>query len=216
MRDAFTFDEETHTYTVDGVVVPSVTQICEPITAGKYPPSGVVEQAARRGSRIHELCALYDMDALPDEFEGDLLPYVQAWANFCRDYSPEWLYIEKPMYCGITIKAADHYEERIVAGTLDRLGVVGGKTVVVDIKTAQSLDRPAKIALACQLAAYAELARRSALLPPFVRQDHFGVQLLKTGTYRIYSLKSIEGRYGFDARMLFTLLLQLRTITKGE
>ena len=83
----FLFDEATHTYTLDGVVIPSVTEICSPITCGKYPPVGVVQQAAARGTRVHELCALYDMDALPDEIEAGLVGYVKAWAAFCRDIS---------------------------------------------------------------------------------------------------------------------------------
>lgn len=138
------FDPETHTYTIGGRKVPSVTEILAPITAGKYPPNaGVVQQAAARGTRIHELCALYDMDALPDEFEAELVPYVQAWADFTRDYKPEWYYIEQAMVCDSGIPKQSY------AGTVDRVGLVEGRLVAVDVKTAQNLDRPAKVALAC-------------------------------------------------------------------
>ena len=188
------------------MVVPSVTEIISPLTAGKYPANtGVVQQAAARGTRIHELCALYDMDALPEEFEVELVPYVQAWADFCRDYSPQWLYIEHPMCAGTT-----------VAGTMDRLGLIDGKYTVVDIKTAQSLDRPAKLALSCQLYAYQKLARQNALYRYSDPEDSFGVQLLKTGDYRIYRRADIEEKYRFDSGTLFPDLLDIYNVVKGR
>jgi len=183
--------------------VPSVTEILTPLTAGKYPPSGVVAQAANRGTRVHELCALYDMDALPDEFEGELVPYIQAWADFCRDYSPEWLYIEQPV-------CATDPNGHITAGTLDRLGGIDGKQIVVDIKTAQSFDRASKVSLACQLAAYAWMAD----VP--LSNDGLGVQLLKNGTYRLYWRSDIQQKYFFQALPLFYDLRDIYHITKGS
>ena len=129
----FLFDEATHTYTLDGVVIPSVTEICAPITCGKYPPVGVVQQAAARGTRVHELCALYDMDALPDEIEAGLVGYVKAWAAFCRDYKPVWTHIEFPLYGEID-------PGQPFAGTIDRIGEIDGRTRVVDCLTTPNLS----------------------------------------------------------------------------
>lgn len=198
------FDPETHTYTLDGERLPSVTEILAPITAGKYPPgAGVVQQAAARGTRVHELCALYDMDALPDEFEGELVPYVQAWADFCRDYSPEWLYIEQPLYFECVAGSS-------FAGTVDRVGLIDGKLCVVDIKTAQSMDRPAKIALACQLHAY-ELLNCTLDMSG----ENMGVQLLKDGSYRVHREKDVEKKYGFETTDLFWTARKMYYIVKG-
>lgn len=200
------FDPTTHTYTFDGKVVPSVTELLAPLTAGKYPPNaGVIQQAAARGTRIHELCEFYDLDAMPEEFEADLVPYVQAWANFNRDYAPRWLHIEKPLCAG-----------GLFAGTLDRLGEIDGKFTVVDIKTAQSLDRPAKLALACQLYGYQRLAKMNALYRYSDPEDGFGVQLLKTGDYRIYHREDIEKKYHFDAGDVFAKCLELYDLTHGR
>lgn len=204
MRE-FLFDEATHTYTLDGQKIPSVTEILAPITAGKYPPSGVVQQAAARGTRIHELCALYDMDALPEEFEGELVPYVQAWADFCRDWSPEWLYIEQPLY-------AQDTESRYAAGTVDRIGVIDGAHIVVDIKTAQSMDRPAKIALCCQLYGYSWLADNNLI---HIDGLGLGVQLMKDGTYRLQWQAEIQKKYGFASCELFWPLRRMHHIVKG-
>lgn len=50
------FDEETHTYLVDGIIVPSVTQILKVRFGGKYDwvNHKTLQAAAERGTRIHK------------------------------------------------------------------------------------------------------------------------------------------------------------------
>ena len=203
----FLFDEATHTYTLDGVVIPSVTEICAPITCGKYPPVGVVQQAAARGTRVHELCALYDMDALPDEIEAGLIGYVKAWAAFCRDYKPVWRHIELPLYGEIDTGLP-------FAGTLDRIGDIDGRTRVVDIKTAASLDRPAKVALCEQITGYEYLADLNGIDVSF--GAGMGVQLFADGNYRVHLTEAIEQKYDFRRVTMFRALRKLYKITKGK
>ena len=203
----FLFEESTHTYTLDGVVIPSVTEICAPITCGKYPPVGVVQQAAARGTRVHELCALYDMDALPDEIEAELVGYVKAWAAFCRDYKPVWKHIELPLYGEID-------PGQPFAGTLDRIGEIDGRTRVVDIKTAASLDRPAKVALCEQIGGYECLADLNDIDVSF--GAGMGVQLFADGNYRVHLTEAIEQKYDFRRVTMFRALRKLYKITKGK
>lgn len=203
----FLFDEATHTYTLDGVVIPAVTEICAPITCGKYPPVGAVQQAAARGSRVHELCALYDMDALPDEIESEIVGYVKAWAAFCRDYKPVWQYIERPLHGEID---AGHP----FAGTLDRIGVIDGSNRVVDIKTTSNLDRPSKVSLCCQIAGYEWLADLNDI--PMYYSSGLGVQLFKTGEYRAHKVYDIESKYDFSGAEMFHQLRKLHKISKGK
>ena len=203
----FLFDEGTHTYTLDGVVIPSVTEICAPITYGKYPPVGVVQQAAARGTRVHELCALYDMDALPDEIETELVGYVKAWAAFCRDYKPIWAHIELPLYGEID-------PGQPFAGTLDRIGEIDGLTRVVDIKTTASLDRPAKVALCAQINGYEWLADLNNI--NVYGGAGMGVQLFANGNYRVHLTEAIERKYGFGSTALFLRLRKIYKITKGK
>jgi len=198
------FDAETHTYTLDGFRIPSVTEILSPLTAGKYPPNGTVEQAARRGSRIHELCALYDMDALPDEIEPETVPYLEAWAAFVRDWQPEWHFIETPLF--------DPCEW--LAGTVDRIGLIDGRLAVVDIKTAQSLDRPARVSLACQLIAYGDLAEQNGI--QICRDAALGVQLMKDGTYRLHRASDIMQKYKFGASDVIYSLRRIHSALKGD
>ena len=203
----FLFDEATHTYTLDGVVIPSVTEICAPITCGKYPPVGVVQQAAARGTRVHELCALYDMDALPDEIEAELVGYVKAWAAFCRDYKPVWRHIELPLYGEID-------PGQPFAGTLDRIGEIDGLIRVVDIKTAASLDRPAKVALCEQITGYEWLADLNKIDVSY--GAGMGVQLFADGNYRVHLITEIAKKYDFRRVTMFFELRKLHKITKGK
>ena len=203
----FLFDEATHTYTLDGVVIPSVTEICAPITCGKYPPVGVVQQAAARGTRVHELCALYDMDALPDEIEAGLVGYVKAWTAFCRDYKPVWRHIELPLYGEID-------PGQPFAGTLDRIGEIDGRTRVVDIKTTASLDRPAKVALCEQITGCDWWADVNDI--DVYGGAGMGVQLFANGNYRVHLIAAIAQKYDFLRSETFWSLRELYKITKGK
>lgn len=197
------FDEASHVYTLGGEELPSVTQICEPLTAGKYPVgAGVVSAAAARGTRIHELTALYDIDALPDEIEAEAVPYLAAWAAFCRDYRPEWEFVEHRLH--------GELNGLPIAGTADRIGIIDGRRVVVDIKTAQSMDRASKIALCCQLEGYAQMSEREVFMPGL------GVQLMKDGTYRVHDQRKIEEKYGFDSYRLLDELRKIYKVVKGK
>lgn len=172
------FDEATHTYSIDGVEVPSVTKICSILTADKYGEgSGAVEGARARGTAVHELCEAYDYGVL-DEVPGELAGYVQAWAAFCRDYRPKWLYIEHQMYS----KAFEF------AGTCDRIGIIDGKQTIVDIKTTASMDRASKVSLAAQLYGYYVLYDNCA-------EAAMGVQLKKDGSYTVHNIRAIVNKF---------------------
>ena len=99
---------------------------------------------------------------------------------------------------------------------MDRLGLIDGRHVVVDIKSAQSLDRPAKVALACQLGAYQRMAKKNGLCQTERPEDAFGVQLLKTGRYRLYRRDDLERVYNFNSQNVFSALVSLYGITHGR
>lgn len=196
------FNEDDHSYFVDGKRVPSVTEVCSLLTADKYSGGqALIHAAAVRGTAVHELCALYDMDALPDEIDPSYSGYLKAWAAFCRDYRPQWLWIEKPL------------GSQRLAGTVDRIGIIDGHTVIVDIKTTSSMDRVSKISLACQLAAYAYLAMYSGI--NVIYDAGIGVQLRKDGTYTVHRQKKIEEKYGFSSVMLFRHMREIINLQKG-
>ena len=200
------FDEEKHKYTVDGIEIPSVTEIVAPLTYSKYTvDSAVLLQAKHRGTVIHEVCADFDYGVITDEtpVAPDILPYLTAWKNFCHDYGVKWHYIESQM-CG------NEY-----AGTIDRIGEIDGRAVIVDIKTTSSMDRASKIALCAQLAGYAFLYYMNSNLL-IDSDDCMGVQLKKDGTYAVINAKKVEEKYDFESYELFDNMLKLNQLLKGE
>ena len=200
------FDDEKHKYTVDGIEIPSVTEIVAPLTYSKYSvDSAVLLQAKRRGSIIHSVCADWDFGALTDDSEiaPDIAMYLLAWKNFCHDYTPEWHYIESPMAC-------NEY-----AGTIDRIGEIDGKAFIVDIKTTSSMDRASKIALCAQLAGYSFLYEMNSGVPLY-SGEWMGVQLKKDGTYTVIRADKVEEKYGFLSYELFSNMLKLNHLLKGD
>ena len=199
------FHSEKHEYDCLGTKLPSVTEICGPLTYTKYKiDNAVIEQAAFRGSMIHDLTALYDRGDLEEEsaVASDVGMYLMAWIKFCHDYQVKWEYIEVPL------------ATTTFAGTIDRIGVIDGRRVVVDIKTSSAMDRANKIALCAQLMGYTILCLDNDIDISYV--GSMGVQLKKDGTYSVISTNDVEARYQFNALELLDQLVFLNRLTKGE
>lgn len=118
------FDESTHTYTVDGRVVPSVTQVLKSV--------GMIDerwfnQAARDRGRVVtiaiELHSKGELVTVPGGYEG----YVEAWVKFVDDTGFAARDVEKPVFSRL----------HGFAGTPDLEGHVPGATrrLIVDVKT---------------------------------------------------------------------------------
>ena len=215
------FDPDTHTYLVDGQEVPSVTTILNymsDVEYGKVNPA-VLEQAARRGTLVHEYTELYDYDALPDEIEYEVAPYIQAYMKFIRDYKPNWILIEGQVY-------NDVYN---YAGTVDRIGDIDGELAVVDIKTLASPTKMQKFTVSAQTEAY----RRAYIymlmddeLIPASPIHRYALYLGKDGEYNLVDLDEYDKKYGYDSWGMFLICLEmykriqtlkgLKPIKKGE
>jgi hypothetical protein len=133
------FDAAKHIYTVNGRVLPSVTQILK--VAGLTDDwdnwrSQAREAAMRRGRIVHAACHYLDENALDwESVKPEYQPYVRAWQRFREDVRDFVIQdIEKPV-------ASPDF---LYAGMMDRNGVIGtGKQfVVVDIKTSSSKTVP--------------------------------------------------------------------------
>jgi|TARA_R110000824_G_scaffold352252_1_gene539316 hypothetical protein len=141
------FDALTHTYTVNGRAVPSVT--ARIAAAGLLGPAASFYTAhgASRGQRVHLACRHLDEGTditLPPGERGYLRSY-ERWRDAMR---PRWTALEEPHYSA-TYKTA---------GTADRLGVLQGP-VVVDLKTGGA-TRWHGIQLACYDLLHEDLAPR--------------------------------------------------------
>lgn len=116
------FDEATHTYKVNGRVVPSVTQV---LKAAGLIDDRWFNQAARDRGRIVaiaiELHSKNNLQYVPDGYQG----YVNAWVKFLAGTGFVPREVEQPRY-------NDVYG---YAGTVDTEGILWDTPSVVDIKT---------------------------------------------------------------------------------
>jgi hypothetical protein len=156
-------DKATHTYTVDGVQKPSVTQILEEM--GFIDKSFYTLEGRQIGEAVHVCCELldrgipFDWDALDPRVSGR----VKAYVNFkeVTGFEPEL--IEHMVYN----PELDH------AGSLDRTGKLNRKRITIDFKS--GMEEPWH---KYQVWAY-------DLCPDVQTGRPFGLYLKKTGTYNL-------------------------------
>jgi hypothetical protein len=123
------FDAATHTYTLRGTVLPSVTEVLRPLETFAHVPTDALEWARGRGSTVHEAMALLARDDLDwQSVDPDFAPYVRAGAKFLTDSD-------------VTILGSELrvYSERLrCAGTLDLVVQWRTRPALLDFKaTAQ-------------------------------------------------------------------------------
>lgn len=158
---AVQFDKETHTYTDEFGVVPSVTQVLK--LAGLIDGQWFTKHARIRGEYIHAATELIDTGELDeDALDPALRPYCDAWRRFLTDSACGIIAIEERVYDPI-------YR---YAGTLDRRVRINGVESLIDIKGGTPCAWHA-----LQLAGYAHAIGRP------VRR--FGVYLKPSGSYTL-------------------------------
>lgn len=132
MARILTFNEDAHEYQINGEVIPSVSEVIRFISREVYGDvvQSVLDNAADRGTRVHKATQM--LDVVHDvECDEDIVPYVQAYVQFLRDHKPKWELIERSMY-----------NPNLMYGlTVDRLGELGGKNTLVDIKTSSTIQK---------------------------------------------------------------------------
>jgi hypothetical protein len=156
-------DPAEHKYSFDGQPVPGVSEILDAAGfKGFYPPGDY----RLRGTRVHEASVFLDMGAEVKVGTG-IKGYVEAYRKFKADfYDVKWEDVEKPVY----------HAGLCYAGTLDRFGWLGGRKLLLDIKT----GTPAKRRLRLQTAAYAVAKDEPGCL-------RWGLELVKDGSYKIHN-----------------------------
>lgn len=131
MPTAFQFEAATHTYTVDGVRVPSVTQTLEAAGISDYSavPADRLRYAQELGSAVHRATELYDRDELDyDSIAGTIVePYLEGWVEFRRWTGFTPTFVER---AGVAELAGARF-----GFTIDRVGTIKRQLYVLDIKT---------------------------------------------------------------------------------
>lgn len=163
------FEPDSHTYSVSGMVLPSVTQVLQPLQDFRFVDDATLRAAASFGTAVHRVCELYDQDDLVmDSVDRPLVPYLEAWCRFLSETRAKVLQVEQRY----------HHRSLGYAGTLDRLLEIDGARVLADIKSVSRLSAVVGV----QLAAYATLLENNTEHKEVKRA---AVQLCPDGTYRL-------------------------------
>lgn len=167
------FDEPTHTYRYAGKLIPSVTQVLEPLQQLEGIPVNVLAQARLIGTHVHTANHLMVQKRLDwGSLDPVLLGYVSAAKAFLDDTHFQVLRSECRLY----------HAKLQIAGTLDIFGIWGRKSCVVDWKTSSQMSRT----VGPQTSAYDECLRQNFGGRP---NSRYGVQLFEDGTYKVYEYK---------------------------
>lgn len=173
---SFHFDPVSHTYTLNGRAVPSVTQVIKPLQDFSGIPPAVLEKKRAYGVAVHDVVAralagTLDFGEVPEEVTGALNAFWR-WASDNPEISAalDTAIVERPM-----VHTRLHY-----AGTPD---LVLDGSMVIDLKT-----RPPKPLIdAIQCAAYEDLWKANGGTK--TQHTHFILYLMPDGTYKFVRVR---------------------------
>lgn len=123
--------DETHTYLVDGVIVPSVTQILKTVFKNKYDfvAPAVLKSASEKGTATHEAIETYCKHGIDDGSQE-----LKNFRFLQKQYGFEVLENEVPVILW-------RGDEPICAGRLDMVLKMDDKIGGADIKRTSLLDK---------------------------------------------------------------------------
>lgn len=157
------FDEATHTYRVNGVVMPSVTTILDQLQDWWRIDVDVLERAKQIGNAVHRATELDDKGTLVEESVDPIVaPYLEGWRKFKAHFMPEMESIEEIVYNPLGF-----------CGTPDRVARIKQNRTLLDIKSGSVVSPTWGL----QTAAY-----RNSIIP--FPADRAVVHLMGDGTYR--------------------------------
>lgn len=133
------FDEATHTYSIDGIVLPSVTQIISEIMPNKYANVNkrVLNEKAKFGTTGHKIIERLDVTNI--ENAKNLVRMIENKSlEICiREYLRlVSKYNIKPCIHEMRVRYGYIY-----AGTLDMIADVNKKLSLIDVKFTSALDK---------------------------------------------------------------------------
>ena len=188
------FDAERHQYTLNGRVVPSVTQVLGQVVDFSMVPPDILERKCAIGQALHQAIALDHADDLDhDSLDASVLPYFAAWQKFLTEVGPR-----------LFIKAAERplgsllYQYGV---TPDIWGMVNGRRAVIELKSTAAIHPTVALQTAAQEQAITECCQWPITSEGAV--DRFALQLQPSGNYRVHN---------FTSRGDFAVFLALRSV----
>lgn len=153
------FIEEGHIYLYNGVIIPSVSELMQPLTDEKYAsiPKKILDKAAERGSNVHKAIEDYE-NALEVKISDEEKLYFNQYLIF------------KSKGLMNVVKSEEKFTNGECAGTVDIIGEVEGEKAIIDIKCTAKLN---KELLAIQLAFYSMLtAIKNVYVLHLTKENH--------------------------------------------
>ena len=184
------FDEEKHLYTHDGQPIISVTQILQATGMIDFSMvrADVLDRACKLGTATHKATQFDDKGTLDEgSLSEGIVPYLNAWRKFKSDYNAY-------MLCDELMVHSHRYD---FAGTLDRVAVINGKNILIDIKTSTAIYPATRLQTALYKIAYEEETGNKV-------DGRWCVQLKDDGTYKteVYKNRTDE-MYAISARKVY-------------
>lgn len=172
----FRFDSVNHEYFLGDSQLPGVTSILK--SAGIINTQFYTVAGRDRGTLIHESCEhldRYEIDL--NDLDEEIRPFVQAYKNFKEDTGFAPTMIESPIY----------HSKLMYAGCLDRVGILNGKNVLIDLKSGVSPKWASLQLIAYKMACedmFPSLFNEQNLLSRLV------LQLKSSGSYKLVEFSS--------------------------
>lgn len=170
------FNSESHLYIVDGIVVPSVSDIMRPLSEGFYRniPPRILDNARKRGVEVHEAIEDYIKFGVIRESKRE---YVEQFILFLQETGLEPVYSELRLTNGI------------YAGTVDLLlKTPENEFVLVDVKATNKINFDL---LPVQLCGYRDLLAENGYNVISCQVLH-----LKKDDYAYVKIEPSETRWG--------------------
>ena len=182
MAQVISLREDIHEYrTPDGTVVPSLSEYLRFMSREIYESvmQYTLDHAADRGTRVHAACEVLDKFGKVN-CDADIVPQIKAYAQFKKDYAPEWGLIERSMY----------HPEMNIACTIDREGMMGGFKILLEIKAQEQL----KISyVKAQLNGQKKIYERD--IGEGEIDKLYALQLKKDGKYRLIEIEKDDREF---------------------
>ncbi len=128
------FDAATHSYTLNGVTIPSVTRALDHAGLVSYDMvrEDILERKSVLGSLVHQACHFYDEQDLDfNSLSEDVKPRLDAWANFRAETGFVPRRIEKRYVA--TVNGMTY------GLTVDREGFFKKDEAIIDLKTSAAV-----------------------------------------------------------------------------
>jgi hypothetical protein len=167
-----TFEPEKHEYAIDGVRVPSVTQVLKDCYDFSRVAPDVLQAKAELGTAVHLACELDDAgDLVEESVHAQVRPYLDAYRLFKQHKCTHVVATEQIV----------HHPLHRYAGKLDLITEFDGARWLVDWKTPLSINP----AVGLQTAAYVNALPKGWLGydGPYKRA---ALQLKNDGTYKLH------------------------------